>query len=67
MPGRRARSPIAVYARVQCREPKTGQEKVQFCCEDDLLAYYEYVTIKSGTGCNLQYTKLHWPPTKSMY
>ena len=29
MPGRPAGSPIAVYARVQCREPKTGQEKVQ--------------------------------------
>ena len=27
MPGRRAGSPIAVYARVQ---PKTGQEKVKF-------------------------------------
>ena len=37
MPGRQAGSPIAVYARVQCREPKTGQKKVQFCCEDDWL------------------------------
>ena len=27
MPGRWAVSSIAVYARVQCREPKTGQEK----------------------------------------
>ena len=30
MPGRQAGSPIAVYAGVQCREPKTGQKKVQF-------------------------------------
>ena len=37
MPGRQAGSPIAVYARVQCREPKTGQKKVQFYCEDDWL------------------------------
>ena len=41
----RAGSPIAVYmrAQVQCREPKTGQEKVQFCCEGDwhfLSSYY---------------------------
>ena len=37
MPGRRAGSPIAVYVQVQCREPKTGQEKVQFYCKDDWL------------------------------
>ena len=30
MPGRQAGSPVTVYARVQRREPKTGQEKVQF-------------------------------------
>ena len=30
MPGRRAGSPIAEYARVQCREPKTGQEKINY-------------------------------------
>ena len=24
-------------ARVQCRDPKTGQERVQFYCEDELL------------------------------
>ena len=28
--GRKAGSPIAVYARVHCQEPKIGQEKVQF-------------------------------------
>ena len=35
MPGQRDGSPFAVYAQMQCREPKTGQEKVQFYCEDD--------------------------------
>ena len=30
MPGRRTGSPFAVYARVQCREPKTRQEQVKF-------------------------------------
>ena len=32
-----------VYAQVQCRKPKTGQEKVQLYCEDDshfLSSYY---------------------------
>ena len=29
--GLRAGSPIAVFARVQCLEPKTGQEKVLLC------------------------------------
>ena len=37
MPGCRAGSPFAVYAWVQCREPKTGQKKVQFYCKDDWL------------------------------
>ena len=36
MPGRRAGSPIAVHAQVQCREPKTGEQNVQLYCEDDL-------------------------------
>ena len=46
MPGRRAGSTFAVYARVQCREPKTGQEKAQFYCEDDSLflsSYYLFI------------------------
>ena len=30
MLGRRAGSTVSVYAQVQCREPKTGQQKVQF-------------------------------------
>ena len=38
----RAGSPIAVYAQVQCQEPKTGQQKVQFYCEDDLLFWSSY-------------------------
>ena len=37
MPGRRAGSPVSVYARVHCWEPKTGQNKVQFYCKDDWL------------------------------
>ena len=41
MPGQRAGSPIAVYA-VQCQEPKTGQEKVQLYCEDDILFLSSY-------------------------
>ena len=38
----RAGSPIAVYARVQCRDPKTGQEKVQFYCKYDSLFLSSY-------------------------
>ena len=37
MPGRRAVSPVSVYAWAHCREPKTGQQKVQFYCKDDFL------------------------------
>ena len=51
MPGRQAGSPIAVCARVQCREPKTGQKKVQFCCEDDWLwpsCYYLSMTVQQA-------------------
>ena len=36
---------------VQCREPKTGQEKVQFYCEDDWLwpsCYYLSMTMGNG-------------------
>ena len=42
MPGRRAGSPIVVYARVQCREPETGQQKVQFYSEDNSLFLSSY-------------------------
>ena len=35
MTDQRAGLPIAVDAQVQCQEPKTGQQKVQFFCEDD--------------------------------
>ena len=42
MPGRQAGSTIAVYARVQCQEPKKGQEKVYFSSEDDLLFISSY-------------------------
>ena len=43
MPGGRAGSPIAVYAQVQCREPKTGQPKVQLYCEDDSHCQSGYI------------------------
>ena len=42
MPGQRAGSPIADYAQVQCPKTKTGQEKVQFYCEDKLLFLSSY-------------------------
>ena len=42
MPGRQAGSPFAVNTQVQCREPKTGPEKVQFYCEDDWLFLSSY-------------------------
>ena len=53
MPGRRARSPIAFYARVQCREPKTGLERVQFYCEDDILFLSSYyLSMTKGHACS---------------
>ena len=36
MLGRRAGSTVPVYAQVQCREHKTGQQKVPFYCEDKI-------------------------------
>ena len=36
MLGRRAGSTVSIYAQVQCREPKTGQQKVQFYFEDEI-------------------------------
>ena len=58
MPVRRAGSPIAVYAGVQCREPKTGQEKVQFYCKDDshFLSSY-YLSMGQGLSANIFYMK----------
>ena len=58
MPGRRAGSPFAVYARVQCREPKTGQEKVQFYCEDDLLFLSSYYLSMHLNKANIFKNKL---------
>ena len=46
MLSRQTGSTFAVYAQVQCREPKTGQEKVHFSSEDDLLfisSYYIFI------------------------
>ena len=42
LPGRRAGTPLAVYVQVQCREPKTGQQKVQLYCEDINIANLGY-------------------------
>ena len=53
MPGRWAGSPIAVYTRVQCREPKTEQEKVQFYCEDDSLFLSFYYLSLKRIFCNM--------------
>ena len=39
MLGRRAGS---VYAQVQCRDPKTGQHKVQFYREDEIYSQSGY-------------------------
>ena len=48
MPGRMAGSPIAVYAQVQCREPKTGQQKVQLQCEDNYHCQSGYIIYLWG-------------------
>ena len=37
--GRRAGSTVTVCARVQCREPKTGQHKVQFSRKTKYFAH----------------------------
>ena len=58
MPGRRARSPIAFYARVQCREPKTGLERVQFYCEDDILFLSFYYLSMCTTKWTLNFLKV---------
>ena len=39
MTGRRAGTSVAVYARVQCREPKTGKRKVQFSSKTKHFAH----------------------------
>ena len=70
MPSRRAGSPIAVYARVQCREPKTGQEKVQFYCKDDSLFlsfYYLSMMYSYSTMCIVQCTIYNVPCTMYSY
>ena len=45
MPGRRA----AVYARVQCREPKTGQQKVQLSWKTKHVAHLGILFIYGDT------------------
>ena len=35
-------STVSVYAQVQCQEPKTGQQKVQFYCEDEIYCRSGY-------------------------
>ena len=56
MLGRRAGSTVSVYAQVQCREPKTGQQKVQLYCEDEIhwrsgysLSMCQVVNISANT------------------
>ena len=48
MPGWRA---DAVYARVQCQEPKTGLQKVQLYCEDDSLFLSSYYLFMGYRLC----------------
>ena len=57
MPGRRAGSPIAEYARVQCWEPKTGQQKVRFYCEDDSLCRSCFIIYL----CSTVLSNIHQP------
>ena len=45
MLGRRAGSPVAVYARVQCQEPKTGQQKVQLSWKTKQFAHLAVLLI----------------------
>ena len=42
MLGQRARSTVSVYAQEHCREPKTGQQKVPFYCEDEIYCRSGY-------------------------
>ena len=56
MPGGRAGSPIAVYAQVQCREPKTGQPKVQLYCEDDSHCQSGYIIYLWSEACGRQFS-----------
>ena len=52
--GRRARSPIAVHicGSTQCREPKTGQEKVQSIVKTIHISYLPIIYLCSvGTSC----------------
>ena len=58
MPGRPAGSPIAVYAQVQCREPKTGKQKVQLYWEDNKhcqSGYIIYLCLAGRLGQLFQY------------
>ena len=42
MLGLRVGSTVAEYAQVQYQEPKTGQQKVQFYCEDEIYCQSGY-------------------------
>ena len=49
MLGWRAGSNVSVYAQVQCQEPKTRQQKVQFYCEDKIHYRSGYSLSMVGT------------------
>ena len=57
MLGRQAGATVSVYARVQCREPKTGQQKVQFYCEDEIHCRSGYsLSMISVHSLNMQFS-----------
>ena len=65
MPGRRARSPIAVYARVQCRDPKQGRKGSillwrPFTLRIFLLFIYGHTVHRVNVYC-------HWDLKKCLY
>ena len=40
------------YQQVQCREPKTGQQKAQLYCKDDQLCLSGYIIYLWGSPTN---------------
>ena len=50
MLGRQAGSPVSVYVRVQCREPKTGQQKVQLSWKTKHFAHLSILIIYVPIG-----------------
>ena len=50
---------IAVYAWVQRRDPKTGQEKVQFYCKDNSLFLSSYYLSVVYVHCTVHHKSLY--------